>query len=103
MPRKIDFAPHFERFRLAFADWREDGIDVVPTLQALSGLVEAGDASEKTHPDEFAELRRAYAQSLHRIINFEWVLNSIRSVRKGYPRDHWWWYPEEFEKGLGQA
>jgi len=86
---------HIRRYSLILSDPNPEGHDIVPTLLALSHHVESGEISEDKYPVEFTELRAAFKKSAARILRNPRVVEQIELLRKDYPADHWWWYPDK--------
>jgi hypothetical protein len=67
----------------------------VNLLQNLSIGVENETWSEKRYPAEFAEARRLLTENKAWYLMRQSFMHSVRSIRKLYPRTHWWWWIEE--------
>ena len=85
-----------EHYRLVFTDPNPDGLDLVPTLIALSSQVEAGTVTPRRFPDGFEELRAAWRARVLPLVRTQRDLASeVARLGKGYPEAHWWWLVEE--------
>jgi hypothetical protein len=84
-----------EHFRLVFADPNPEGLDVVPTLLALSSAVESGLVDPALFKVEFEELRASYKARVLPIVRKDDGLDDdVARIGKAQPTTHWWWHPD---------
>lgn len=67
--------------------WSTGGIEVVITLVNISEAAE--------HIDEpTATVLRASLRGSG-ILKDKEIMSDVKAARKGFPKDHWWWWPEK--------
>ena len=63
-------------------------------LLELSIAVEDGAVKPERFKDEFEKMRELAKSAKSKV--WDGLLKGMRSIRKDFPKSHWWWYPEEW-------
>ncbi len=69
--------------------WSTGGFEIVVTLINIS--------EESAYMDTAISSRMRTALKGSAILQDKEIMADVKTAREGYPKDHWWWWPEKIE------